>query len=178
MKSGIYQIENQMNRKKYIGSAINIGRRWQNHLAALRHGRHDNEHLQRAFIKYGEVAFVFSVLEYVQEISSLIEREQHFLDTLKPEYNMCRVAGSTLGRRLSIEARRKLSKIRMGMGHTREARKKIGDANKGRHHNEETRKKMSESHKGKLRSEKHCRKLSEAGKAYWQRVRAAKIQEA
>lgn len=48
MSSGIYQIENKINSKVYIGSSNNIKRRWQKHKALLRHNKHPNSHLQAA----------------------------------------------------------------------------------------------------------------------------------
>lgn len=63
MKSGIYKIENKVNGKVYIGSSNSIKRRWQKHKALLRHGKHQNSHLQAAWDKYGEDNFSFSVIE-------------------------------------------------------------------------------------------------------------------
>lgn len=144
MASGIYQISNSVNRKRYIGSAVNLKQRWREHVSSLRHGYHSNAHLQAAFNKYGEESFGFSVLEEVKT-EMLIAREQHYLDTMKPEYNLAPVAGSTLGYR-----------------HTDKARRKISDGSKGRCHSEETRRKLSKIHKGKSLTEEHRAKLSAA----------------
>ena len=98
MRSGIYQITNSVNGKRYIGRSTNLQERWKVHLSRLRHNTHHNYHLQAAFNKHGESAFAFSVLEYVEEVSQLTPREQHFLDTMTPEYNIASVAGSYRGR--------------------------------------------------------------------------------
>ena len=81
MSSGIYQIENKINSKVYIGSSNNIKRRWQKHKALLRHNKHPNSHLQAAWNKYGEDSFEFSIIEECS-LSDLLNKEQYYLDTL------------------------------------------------------------------------------------------------
>jgi group I intron endonuclease len=66
---------------------VSIGKRWGRHKRELRKGIHFNVHLQGAWEKYGEGSFLFSILE-ICEKSSLREREQYYLDTVHPEYNM------------------------------------------------------------------------------------------
>lgn len=85
---GIYMIVNVINNHRYIGSSVNIKRRLEIHRANLRHNNHDNLHLQNAWNKYGENNFIFSVLESCPKDSRFI-REQYYVDTLKPEYNIC-----------------------------------------------------------------------------------------
>lgn len=85
---GIYMIVNIVNNHRYIGSSVNIKRRLEVHRANLRHNRHDNLHLQNAWNKYGENNFIFSVLERCSKDDRFI-REQYYVDTLKPEYNIC-----------------------------------------------------------------------------------------
>lgn len=79
MTCGIYSIECLPTGKKYIGSSVSIEDRWKQHLYALRRKEHHSNHLQRAYTRYGEGAFVFAVLEKVKR-KDLIEREQHWLD--------------------------------------------------------------------------------------------------
>lgn len=163
MKSAIYQIKNQINGKHYIGSAVNLRRRIQNHLSALRHNTHPNPHLQAAFDKHGEAAFVFSVLEDV-EPQALIEREQHYFDTMHPEYNILPIAGSSLGCHRSSEFRRKISEANKGKQLSKEHRKKLSEAARGKHPSMETRRKLSEAHRGKRHSKETRRKMSIARK--------------
>lgn len=163
MAGGIYEIRNQKNAKCYIGSSINPRKRWQKHLWALRHGRHCNPHLQAAFGRYGEVAFSFAILESAKS-EQLLEREQYYLDTRSPEYNIAPTAGSPLGRPCGPETRRKMSEAQKGernpnygkrVQHSKETRRKISMAvsgkrhpNYGKHHSEETKRKMSLAHTG------------------------------
>jgi len=144
MPSGIYQITNQINGNRYIGSAVNLQRRWREHLSRLRRRQHSNEHLQRAFEKYGESAFTYSVLEQTEKVSQLVRREQHFLDRLKPEYNIAPMAGNLVGVRRSPETCRKLSEW-----WTPERRQRQGD-------------RMRESRTGKPLSRETRKRLSEA----------------
>ncbi len=132
MITGIYQIRNKRNTKLYIGSCadINYGgiqHRWTKHRNDLAQNRHHSIKLQRAWNKYGSDVFIFEILEYCNP-DICIEREQYYLDTLlfasnndnrfdKLGYNICRMAGSTLG-----------------YHHTDNAKKKVSMANKGRKH--------------------------------------------
>lgn len=140
MDSGIYQIRNRVNGKQYIGSAVNLKDRWAVHLSELRHNAHHNSHLQRAFKKYGVESFVFSILQCV-EPESLIVREQYFLDTLQPEYNIARIAGRSpmLGRHHTAETKRKISQALSDERHYLY----------GKHLSEKTRSKMSIANMGK-----------------------------
>lgn len=106
MKIGIYRIKNPINNKIYIGSTKNIEARWAKHRALLRHNKHQNAHLQNAWNKYGENAFIFEVIEECK-IEDLINREQFFIDNLNPEYNQTAIAGKV---EMTAERRDKLSK--------------------------------------------------------------------
>jgi group I intron endonuclease len=82
MNSGIYSIENSINGKSYIGSSINIKRRWYRHLSMLRKNVHDNHYLQNAYNKYGEQSFKFKVLELVLPCK-IKQKEQSYLNKVK-----------------------------------------------------------------------------------------------
>ena len=131
----VYQILNRINGKRYVGSTVNLRHRWGNHRSALRRNNHYNAHLQAAWNLYGGKAFAFAVLEYVIDLERLIEREQHYMDALCPEYNIAPVAGSALG-----------------VKHTEETKQKMSAASTGRWHSEETKQKMSEAHRGERSS--------------------------
>lgn len=114
-QSGIYEIVNTVNGKRYVGSAVIFKRRWSFHKAQLKMGTHHNGWLQRSWIRHGGESFVFRILILCDK-KNLIMYEQIAIDGLNPEYNIQRVAGSALGVSLpkSPEHRKKLSEALMG----------------------------------------------------------------
>jgi len=103
-KTGIYRIINTINNKFYIGSANNFYVRWHLHISRLRKNKHNNSYLQSSFNKYGESSFLFEVIEEC-EPKILIEREQYWVQTLNPNYNIRTVAASNIGLKWSQEAK-------------------------------------------------------------------------
>jgi group I intron endonuclease len=103
-----------------------------------------------ALKEHGYSAFSLSILEYmnITDCSSLdkaknliLEREQFYIDSLKPEYNILITAGSRLGSRHLAETLSKLSKINSGENnpmygktHTPEAKVLISNAKSGENH--------------------------------------------
>lgn len=85
---GIYMLLNTKNGKRYVGSSINIRRRLWSHRSQLRHNCHFNLHLQASWNKYGEEFFEYSILEKCNK-DDRFKREQFYVNTLNPEYNMC-----------------------------------------------------------------------------------------
>lgn len=126
--SGIYEIVNTINGHRYIGSAVNIQQRWSQHIHYLNNNKHHSRHLQSAWNLYGADAFEFSVIEACF-IFALIFREQHYLNTLKPEYNISPTAGSQLGTRRTAETRANMSAARQYV--SPETRAKMSAARKG-----------------------------------------------
>ena len=63
MTTGIYQIKNIINGKKYIGLSKNCENRFKKHKGLLKNNKHENIKLQNAWNKYGEQNFVFSIIE-------------------------------------------------------------------------------------------------------------------
>lgn len=86
-KSGIYCIVNTINQKKYIGSSKNLYKRLQSHRANLRANNHTNKKLQNSWNKHGESNFQYFIIEYCSE-SILLAREQYYVDTVKPWFNI------------------------------------------------------------------------------------------
>ena len=76
MKSGIYRIVNKVNGKYYIGSSIDIEKRYKRHINELRQGKHHSILLQRAYNKYGEVEFELEILEIINDANLVKVREQ------------------------------------------------------------------------------------------------------
>lgn len=178
-KSGIYCIENTINNNIYIGSSYNIYKRKLTHLCELRKGTHHCYYLQRSFNKYGEDNFIFYTIEECSN-DKLIEREQYYIDKLIPKYNICRIAGSSLGTKRTKETRRKLSESHKGQkawnkGIPRtseeienQRNKIIGKPSKrkGTTISKESRLKMSLAQKGKVLSKEHKQNLSKRIKEY------------
>lgn len=77
--SGIYCIENKIDKKKYIGFSVNIKGRWNYHKSFLNKNNHDNSYLQNSWNKYGENNFIFYILEECDK-DKLEEREIYFID--------------------------------------------------------------------------------------------------
>lgn len=129
--SGIYQIKNKITNKIYIGSAIKLSHRLWSHFRKLELGKHGNILLQRAFDKYGYNSFEVIILESCEK-QNLINREQYYLDTLKPEYNICKIAGSTLGQKMKPHVKEKLIKSLKEKIYTEEERQKMSERRKGK----------------------------------------------
>jgi len=103
IKSVVYKITNVINEKKYIGSTVNYKARKQEHFRDLFLNKHHSIALQRAYNIYGKDNFIFEIIEKVKDKNDLISKEQFYIDSLYPEYNCCKVAGSPLGRKMTIE---------------------------------------------------------------------------
>jgi group I intron endonuclease len=114
---GVYAIVNEVNGNRYIGSSIDIGRRWVEHAVALENKRHHSQHLQRAYSKYGKDAFKFVLIETVDSADQLRQAEDWFLKTVKPEYNMTTGAVGVMGYRHTEEAKARMSASRSGEHH-------------------------------------------------------------
>ena len=123
-KKGVYKI-NHLSKDGlfYIGSAsgtkgskdcqLGFYRRFLEHLRALEQNKHDSKYLQNVVNKYGIEGIRFEILEIVEteDRKVILEREQHYLDTLKPAYN-----SSTIARCPTVpytEERKKALSIRM-----------------------------------------------------------------
>lgn len=163
--SGIYKITNLINGKVYIGSAVNIQKRWRRE----KQGKEINIYFVRALKKYGIENFKFEILEECEK-EKLIEREQYYIDKyylnkkgkfIKSRgYNINPIAGSTLGYKHTKTTKKMLSESHKG--------KNIGEKNYwygknrtgengpnfGRHFSDITKRKMSEASK--------CEKNSQA----------------
>ncbi|MGG2091254.1 GIY-YIG nuclease family protein [Bacillus sp. S13(2024)] len=111
-KSGIYKLVNKQNNKIYVGSAVNLYRRRQEHRSKLNNGSHFNDHLISAWNKYGIENFIFQIIELVEDNDKLIDREQYWIDALGAYefgYNLSKTANSRLGSSVDEETRIKIS---------------------------------------------------------------------
>ncbi len=103
-RTGVYQIRCLSNNKIYVGSASHVKNpskskrgflgRYNQHLQHLRKGKHRNTILQNSWNKHNEDNFIFEILE-ICEPENCLEREQYYLDILKPYeggFNICKNA--------------------------------------------------------------------------------------
>jgi group I intron endonuclease len=175
--SGIYRIKNMVTNNAedcYIGSALNIQRRLDRHHSELKTNSHPNQILQRAIDKYGIENFDFEVVEFVHGLLKLKEREQYYLDTIKPRYNISPSAENNRGWIASEETRKKQSlrhkelwkdpvhRINMLRG-VRAATAKI----LGTHPSSEHLAKVTAANRRNLANPEVKAKLSEASKSMW-----------
>ena len=162
MKAGIYWIINKGNAKMYVGSAVNIQRRFADHRKLLHAKKHHSAKLQNAWNKYGADAFEFKVVEEVEDVALLVEREQFWLDFTKAAtagYNVAPRAFSLLGFKHSPESIAKCRAARLGKKMSPETAEALRKANTGR--------KLSPEHVAKLA-------LSATGRR-WTPGQAAKV---
>lgn len=153
MKNVIYKIESKRSRKKYVGSALNSCKRKSLHFRLLKQNKHHNIILQNHFNKYGIDDLRFIILEKDINKDVLIEREQYYIDTLKPEFNICKKAGSVMGRVLNDETKNKIRNSLIGKKHTEERRNNMRNAERCK------RKPMTELHKKNISiGTKGCKK--------------------
>lgn len=153
MNSGVYVIKNKINDKVYIGSSINIKKRWKEHINSLQKKSHANFHLQRAWDTYGKEAFEFSIEEECK-VENLLAVEQRWLDEYKSYnidngYNICENAGNTLGRKHTDESRKKISINHHDVIGKNNPMFGVPSPNSGKKHTTETKKKISDKLKGK-----------------------------
>lgn len=107
LSKGVYKLYFEKSNNFYIGSTTeNFKQRFRRHIHDLKLNKHCNILLQRAYNKYG-----IPNIEILEICSSenCIKREQHYLNTLKPYYNICKKAGNTLGVKMKPEVLEKKS---------------------------------------------------------------------
>jgi group I intron endonuclease len=159
--SGIYIIRSKINPNRYyIGSSIDIYNRWKLHLRALKNNRHHSQKLQRHYNKYSGEDLAFDILLTCTE-EELIEKEQLFINAMKPWFNSCPIAGSRLHSSVSKETRNKIRESLRGRIISPEVRAKMGGGNRGKHLSAEHKRKIGIANRGRRMSEEQKRALSE-----------------
>jgi group I intron endonuclease len=118
METGIYIILNKITNKVYVGSAIDIRKRWRDHKWHLNHNKHHNKHIQSAWNKYGESNFIFRIIINC-DISELLIFENSYIEkynAFNPEhgYNMNDPEHNFLNRKHSDATKEKLSALKIG----------------------------------------------------------------
>lgn len=145
-KSGIYKITSLKSNKFYIGSSQNLKKRALDHKSLLRNNKHPNRYLQFTWNKYKDLFF-----EIIEEcsIENLIEREQFYIDKLKPEFNLRPLAENNRGWKMPNSAKEKLSNFNKGKKLSEEHKKQISKNN-------------SKNLKGRKLSDKHIEAIRRA----------------
>lgn len=86
-KTGIYQIINLINGKRYVGSTrSSFNKRFTTHRRELKNDKHHSKHLQFAYNKHGLNNFKFEILEIIDKNKDkqyFMNREQYYIDLFK-----------------------------------------------------------------------------------------------
>ena len=158
-KAGIYCWTHIKSGKKYVGSSVDLYRRFTQYYNIKYIVRASKSSLIcRALLKYGYSSFSLDILE-ICDISVIIQREQYYIDHLNPEYNILKVAGSLFGYKHTQESLDKMREI--ASNRSEETKAKLREKALGRtyNHTEETKIKLREIMLGKTHSEETKQKL-------------------
>ena len=152
----IYEIENQINGKKYIGQTTRGFKvRKREHINRLNNQTHDNQHLLNAWNKYGAENFTFNVLEEC-DYEDLGYYEQNYIfmwNLTNPNLGYNQTTGGEIGYRRTKESKQKQAKV---------IKELWADSN-SKYHSNEFKQKKSNSSKGK-NNPMYGKKLSEEAK--------------
>lgn len=105
----VYRITNQVNGKTYIGvTRFSLEKRWTEHVFWSRY-RPRTTHLRSAIAKYGAEHFTVEPIASCSSIDAAKDAEKFLIRLLEPQYNQTNGGEITKGRRLSKDARRRIS---------------------------------------------------------------------
>lgn len=124
---GVYKIVNLHSGKVYVGSSHSVHARWLTHRSQLNNGLHGNPELQSDWSSLGPDGFSFRMLEEVSDASTLIAREQSWMNELTAcatGYNRKPIAAPG-GAKQSAEMREALRLVMSGLT-GREAARQAG----------------------------------------------------
>lgn len=158
--AGIYAIVNLKTQDVYIGSSVNIARRWYQHRSQLRLRKHHCAELQGQWTRDGEAFFAFIVLERTGKAhSQRIEREQWWISNTFDVINTSGHAGSgpKFGHQQSEATKSKRSATMKGRKQSPEHTARHAAAIRGRKNPG-----VSAARKGKHLSAAHRAKISAA----------------
>lgn len=166
---GIYIITNKVNNKRYIGLSVNIKRRFMEHKSP-KNVNNKTTNLCKAFRKYGLSNFNFEVLEIVDCVQNLPDREKYWINKLNPEYNMNEGGLGNVGVVVSeytrdlIRHKAKQNWIDMSEEKKNKIISNFKKPEFGRKLSEKTKQKIRLANLGKKQSEESNRKRSESNK--------------
>jgi len=130
-KSGIYLWRNKINGKIYIGSSVDLRVRLKCYFSAGHLERQTSRYksaIYSSLLKNGYENFRLEILKYCSP-EKCIKWEQFYIDLLSPEYNILKIAGSTLGRTHTEESKNKISAHMKGIPRSEEHKEKISLGN-------------------------------------------------
>lgn len=104
--SAVYKITNMVTGDFYIGSSKDVKLRWMQHKRLSVWKKYSNNPMYLDMKKFGVDKFELEILEEV-EIDNLKDKEQQFIESLKPSYNNNNAKGLDIKRH--IETHRKAS---------------------------------------------------------------------
>lgn len=131
---GVYGILNTITNKWYIGSSIELSRRFGRHLWELRKGIHHSQKLQRSFDKHGEGAFQFKILLVceIKDVEMFESRAIKAYDSYKNGYNVAAEAkgGFMRGRKWPEATKAARLEVMRNFKHTEETKKRLSEIKK------------------------------------------------
>ena len=107
-KAGVYMFLHKESKKRYVGSAKNLRKRFMQYFNPNHLKRQDYMYICRAILKHGFPHFTLVVIEYCDS-KLCINRENYYITYFKPEYNILPLAGSLSGFKHSLTTREKMS---------------------------------------------------------------------
>ena len=138
INAGVYKIRNVISGRAYVGRAVDIQKRWNQHRHHLRAGNHHSRPLQHSWKKHGEAAFEFQILEITSlDEEVLMAREEYYMALHSSSvslggYNLAPSGRSNRGVKYSDESRARMSKAQVGRTFTDEAKAQIAATLTGR----------------------------------------------
>ncbi len=132
----VYEILNTSTNKRYIGCSSDIKNRWNHHRHCLRLNKHGNSYLQRAWNKYGENIFIFTILYSFNSEELMFHKEKELIELdANNFYNLSAGGiGGSSGHKWSEKSRAKLSatkKLTAKKVMTQEVKDRISESRKG-----------------------------------------------
>ena len=152
----IYVINNKISNKKYIGQTIKYyKKRWSNHINLLKNNKHNNNHLQNSWNKYGEENFEFILLHELifdnendrKNMLDLIEKIYIVgWNLLDDRYGYNISSGGSNGNNFAGKSEEEMNDIKNKMSENTTGK---NNPFYGKHHTEETKEKISNAKMGK-----------------------------
>lgn len=125
-KAGVYILYNTINNSYYVGSSSNLARRMSSYFsfANLNHPKNKNMIICKALLKYDYKPFSLMIVEYCS-ISELQGREQFWINTLNPNYNVLKYAFNSLGYKHTPESLKLMSQSAILRVHAESTKERI-----------------------------------------------------